>query len=55
MSNNKALRRKLQNKLHDLYPSDTKVTKQGEYKRKIEDMEARWQMQSRILVQNPQR
>jgi len=54
MSNNKALRKKLQNKFHDLYPSDTTVTNQGGYKRKIEDMEARWQMQSKILVQTPQ-
>jgi hypothetical protein len=53
MSDNKALRRKLQNeKLHDLYPLDTKVTNQGGYKRKIEDVDARWQMQSKILVQS---
>jgi len=42
MSNNKALRRKLQNeKLHDLYPSNTKVTNQRGYKRKTEDVDAR--------------
>jgi hypothetical protein len=42
MSNNKALRRKLQNeKLHDLYPLDTKMTNQGGYKWKIEEVDAK--------------
>jgi hypothetical protein len=45
----------LQNeKLYDLYPSDIKVTNQGGYEWKIEDVDARRQTESNILVENPQ-
>jgi hypothetical protein len=42
MFNNEALRRNLQyEKLYDLYPSHIKVTNQGGYEWKIENVDAR--------------